>query len=49
MYSGALHQDETGRFRRNAARFKRLDEMARRLRALERSIGAKGEHRNDDD
>jgi len=49
MYSGALHEDETPKFRRNAARFRQLDEMARRLRKLERSSGATGERDDDND
>ena len=44
MYSGALTLDETGRWRRNAARFRQLDDLARRLRRLERAVdGDKGE------
>jgi UDP-3-O-[3-hydroxymyristoyl] glucosamine N-acyltransferase len=35
VYSGALTMDETGLWRRNAARFRKLDEMARRLARLE--------------
>jgi UDP-3-O-[3-hydroxymyristoyl] glucosamine N-acyltransferase len=51
MYSSALHEQENSLFRRNAARFRRLDEMARRLTKLERSAGATGEHddKNDDE
>ena len=44
MYSSALHEQENSLFRRNAARFRRLDEMARRLTKLERSVDATGEH-----
>ena len=36
LYSGQLPFDEARRFRRNSARFQRLDELARRVRALER-------------
>ena len=46
MYSGTLHADETRAFRRNAARFQRLDELARRVRRLERGA-AKGEEDDD--
>jgi UDP-3-O-[3-hydroxymyristoyl] glucosamine N-acyltransferase len=34
VYSGALHVEETRKFRRNAARFAQLDEMAKELRRL---------------
>ena len=37
VYSSGIPADEARRFRRNAARFTRLDELARRVRALERS------------
>jgi UDP-3-O-[3-hydroxymyristoyl] glucosamine N-acyltransferase len=43
VYSSALHADEARRFRRNAARFQQLDELARRVRRLEKSAGAQGE------
>jgi UDP-3-O-[3-hydroxymyristoyl] glucosamine N-acyltransferase len=46
VYSSALHADEAKRFRRNAARFQQLDELARRVRRLEKAAGAQGE---DDD
>jgi UDP-3-O-[3-hydroxymyristoyl] glucosamine N-acyltransferase len=46
MYSGTLHAEETRVFRRNAARFRQLDELARRLRRLEQGT-AEGE-RDDD-
>lgn len=39
MYSGALPADETRSFRRNSARFRNLDELARRVRALESPSG----------
>jgi UDP-3-O-[3-hydroxymyristoyl] glucosamine N-acyltransferase len=45
MYSGTLHAEETPRFRRNAARFQKLDELAKRVRRLERGEGG----RQDDD
>jgi UDP-3-O-[3-hydroxymyristoyl] glucosamine N-acyltransferase len=45
MYSGTLHAQETRRFRRNAARFQKLDELAKRVRRLERGDGGD----NDDD
>ena len=35
VYSGALAMEETGLWRRNAARFRQLDKMARRLARLE--------------
>lgn len=34
VYSGALHVEEARKFRRNAARFNQLDEMAKELRRL---------------
>ena len=34
VYSGALHVDEARKFRRNAARFAQLDEMAKELKHL---------------
>jgi len=40
IYSGALPADEAGRWRRNAARFKKLDSLAERLIAVERSLAA---------
>jgi hypothetical protein len=46
MYSGTLHAEETRVFRRNAARFRQLDELARRVRRLEQGT-AEGE-RDDD-
>lgn len=36
MYGGTLPADDAARWRRNAARFKQLDELAKRVRALER-------------
>jgi UDP-3-O-[3-hydroxymyristoyl] glucosamine N-acyltransferase len=38
MYSGTLPAEEASRWRRNVARFRRLDEMANRVRALERRL-----------
>jgi UDP-3-O-[3-hydroxymyristoyl] glucosamine N-acyltransferase len=43
VYSSALHADEARRFRRNAARFQQLDELARRVRRLEGAAGTQGE------
>jgi UDP-3-O-[3-hydroxymyristoyl] glucosamine N-acyltransferase len=40
VYSGSLPAEEAGRWRRNASRFKHLDEYAARLRALERKMGS---------
>ena len=40
-YSSALPVDESRRWRRNSARFRQLDDMARRLRHLERAAGVK--------
>ena len=39
MYSGTLHSDDARRFRRNAARFQQLDDLAKRVRRLERRDG----------
>jgi UDP-3-O-[3-hydroxymyristoyl] glucosamine N-acyltransferase len=39
-YSGGLPADEASRWRRNAARFRSLDELARRQTALERRLTA---------
>ena len=39
VYSGSLWADEAQRFRRNVARFNRLDELARRVRRLEAADG----------
>ena len=36
MYGGTLTADDAARWRRNAARFRQLDELAKRVRALER-------------
>ena len=40
LYSGQLPFDEARRFRRNSARFQKLDELARRVRRLEKGKGA---------
>lgn len=40
VYSGSLPAEEAGRWRRNAARFKKLDELADRLTAAERELAA---------
>jgi UDP-3-O-[3-hydroxymyristoyl] glucosamine N-acyltransferase len=47
LYSGQLPFDEARRFRRNSARFQHLDELARRVRALEKSAGAAPEDEQD--
>ena len=39
VYSSALPSEEAGAWRRLVARFKRLDAMARRLRAVEKHVG----------
>ena len=38
QYSGALPMDESGRWRRNSARFRSLDDLTRRIIRLERRI-----------
>jgi UDP-3-O-[3-hydroxymyristoyl] glucosamine N-acyltransferase len=43
VYSSALPFDEARRFRRNSARFQKLDELARRVRRLERAAGTQGD------
>jgi UDP-3-O-[3-hydroxymyristoyl] glucosamine N-acyltransferase len=40
VYSGALPLDEAAQWRRNAARFRKLDTLAKRVARLERSAGA---------
>jgi len=40
---GSLPADEAKRFRRNAARFSQLDDMARRLKRLEGAGGTQGD------
>lgn len=42
MYSSGLPADDARRFRRNAARFQHLDELAKRVRRLEGGAGAQG-------
>ena len=42
LYSGQLPFDEARRFRRNSARFQRLDELAQRLGRLERAARGAG-------
>ncbi len=42
LYSGQLPLDEARRFRRNSARFQKLDELARRVARLERAAPATG-------
>lgn len=49
MYSSGLPADESHRFRRNAARFQRLDELARRVRRLESGGGAGEQPEEGDD
>jgi UDP-3-O-[3-hydroxymyristoyl] glucosamine N-acyltransferase len=49
LYSSAMRQDHMTRFRRNEARFRQLDELAKRLRRLERAMGAATEKNDDDD
>jgi UDP-3-O-[3-hydroxymyristoyl] glucosamine N-acyltransferase len=38
VYSGTLQADEAGKWRRNAARFRKLDDLAERLAAAEKAI-----------
>lgn len=40
VYSGALPTDDAARWRRNSARFRHLDELARRVKALESRLGS---------
>jgi UDP-3-O-[3-hydroxymyristoyl] glucosamine N-acyltransferase len=40
MYSGGLPAEEASKWRRNAARFKKLDALAERLTAAERTLAA---------
>ena len=47
LYSGQLPFDEARRFRRNSARFQKLDELARRVARLERA-GTAGSPADDD-
>jgi UDP-3-O-[3-hydroxymyristoyl] glucosamine N-acyltransferase len=48
VYSGSLWADEAPRFRRNVARFNRLDELAKRVQRLETAAGT-GERGGDDE
>jgi len=48
-YSGHLPAEETGRWRKNAARFRRLDSLAERLAAAERSLAKLMETKKADD
>jgi UDP-3-O-[3-hydroxymyristoyl] glucosamine N-acyltransferase len=48
VYSSGLPADEARRFRRNAARFRGLDELARRVRRLEGGTGAEPEEGDDE-
>jgi UDP-3-O-[3-hydroxymyristoyl] glucosamine N-acyltransferase len=48
VYSSGLPADEARRFRRNAARFQRLDELARRVRRLEGTGSETGEEGDDE-
>jgi UDP-3-O-[3-hydroxymyristoyl] glucosamine N-acyltransferase len=48
VYAATLPADEIKRFRRNAARFNRLDELAKRVRKLEAAAG-RGEEGGEDD
>lgn len=48
VYSSALPMDEAKRWRRNSARFRHLDELARRLKAVETRLGIKGGKDSDD-
>jgi len=41
VYSSALPMDEAARWRRNSARFRHLDELAQRVRALEAALGGR--------
>ena len=43
VYSSALPADAAARWRRNSARFRQLDDMAKRLRRLERAVGETAE------
>jgi UDP-3-O-[3-hydroxymyristoyl] glucosamine N-acyltransferase len=49
VYSSALPVDEVGRWRRNAARFKRLDALAERVSAAERALGLTGKTKEERD
>jgi UDP-3-O-[3-hydroxymyristoyl] glucosamine N-acyltransferase len=49
LYSGQLPADEARRFRRNSARFQKLDELAQRVRRLERAQRPGGDASGNDD
>lgn len=51
MYSGGLPAEEASTWRRNAARFKKLDALAQRVTAAERTLAALtgNKQKNDDD
>ena len=46
VYSGALPLDDAARWRRNAARFRQLDTLAKRVTQLERAGGESGHERD---
>jgi len=48
VYSSALPMDEAKRWRKNSARFRHLDELARRVKALETALGRKGRRNHDE-
>ena len=48
VYSSALPMDEAKRWRKNSARFRHLDELARRVKALETALGRKGRRDHDE-
>ncbi len=48
VYASTLPCDEIKRFRRNAARFSSLDELAKRVRRLEAAAEPAGEGETDD-
>jgi UDP-3-O-[3-hydroxymyristoyl] glucosamine N-acyltransferase len=43
VYSGALPMDEAGSWRRNSARFRQLDQLAKTVRKLDKAHGKPGE------
>jgi UDP-3-O-[3-hydroxymyristoyl] glucosamine N-acyltransferase len=49
VYGGSLPADEAQRWRRNVSRFKNLDTMAQRLRALESTLRSTEQEGNDGD
>jgi UDP-3-O-[3-hydroxymyristoyl] glucosamine N-acyltransferase len=44
IYSGGLPADEAVRWRKNSARFKQLDDLARTVKGLEKVIGNRKKH-----